>query len=340
MTESAWITFLATFGGVLASFLLWFSGSAFIKWRENRKILKMLLPEIVLEIRFNIEILSMRLKKGLVPEGEIPSSIPRLKCSTAQHTCLSGDVRVIPSLRKRRLVELILLAYEGHNRFIENSEALIMTALLMPNGLQLAKNRVQQLTDQENDILTILCDFLVKLEREDLPEDDGGEEMSEINDTSKMSYEEKLLKQGEENNRLIAQMMKKQKHVSLISTFAIVLAIWSLGFAIKAIDTTSTGTRSMDALFLMGLLVLIAFLCYDNGESKKTEKYFSRVRQSVNQFLHQPKRIVFTISGMGALAGTALLVFSDFSTAYSMLVGFVGIFGVAISGLMSSRNQD
>ena len=57
-SECVFITFGATFAGVLASFVLWYGGSYLIKWIEDKKVLKDIMPEILRELRLDVYILS------------------------------------------------------------------------------------------------------------------------------------------------------------------------------------------------------------------------------------------------------------------------------------------
>jgi hypothetical protein len=102
-----------------------------------------------------------------------------------------------------------------------------------------------------------------------------GEEvaMPNISDESNQ-IDNKILLKIAESSKTLVQMAKSQRRDSLISIGAVVLAIWSLAFAIRSFDPTEAGDRGAGGLFLIGLLVgLIALAHLDKNFTKRHDNH-------------------------------------------------------------------
>lgn len=169
-------TFGATFFGVIASFLLWFGGQWWIKRRRDKKALKYLLQEIQDEIQLNITILTLLVQTipKKLDEGDIPYHLPnRMRLAVYYSIVSSGEIRLIPSMRKQRLIRYSAIVCENFNTFINNTEMLLAIFLLKPDGLGLAKHRLERLVEQAEERAKGLTEYLKLLKQVDLPEEEA-----------------------------------------------------------------------------------------------------------------------------------------------------------------------
>jgi len=188
--EYAAITFGATFAGVIFSFILWFGGSFFIKWRENRKVLKAMMREIFEEIQLNTGVLSLTVGSIQKALGgiDIPLFFPKLKHSASSYAVSSGEVRIIKNIRKRRIVGYLSLLCESHNHFAENTERILALLLLRKDSIDLVRIRLDGFLKETNEKKLAIEDFQKKLTQKNLPED--GED-TKTNNTNNSSVDDK-----------------------------------------------------------------------------------------------------------------------------------------------------
>ncbi len=172
--ESAFITFGATFAGVILSFLFWFGGSYLIRWLEHRKALKSMMREIHEEMQFNIAELDIStgyVKKAL-SGGDVPLVIPRLRHLATSYAVSSGEARLLRSIRKQRIVGYTATACEEYNHFVDNTERLLAILLLREDGLTWVKYRLEGFAEHINGCKSLLQDYLIKLQKKNLSEDE------------------------------------------------------------------------------------------------------------------------------------------------------------------------
>lgn len=175
-------TFGATFLGVIASFLLWFGGQWWIKRRSDKKALEYMMKEIQEEFQLNIALLHIFQKTtlGMLDNGNIPVYIPnRMRLAVYNYIVSSGEIRLIPSIRKQRLVRYSALICENFNKFVDNTEILLAIFLLKTDGLVWAKYRLERLTEQAEESARRLTEYLEKIKQEDLPEEETTDEESQ-----------------------------------------------------------------------------------------------------------------------------------------------------------------
>ncbi len=148
-------TFGATFLGVIASFLLWYGGTWWLKHQSDKKAKAHILAEIKEEITVNMELLNVSntsIQKMLL-QGNIPVALPaRLRISVYNYATNSGELRLL-SKEIRKNLSYVAYLTESTNKFIENTEVLLALWQLKPQdqALRLAHLRLQNLCDEMND---------------------------------------------------------------------------------------------------------------------------------------------------------------------------------------------
>ena len=164
--------FIATFAGVMLSFLLWFGTVKIWKYQQEKKAQKHLSKEIVEEIKENIGVLSIfagLIEKNL-QEGRITLLGEKLNISARQYSISSGELRLISSSEQRKLIRNSMYDCEGFNHFIENTELLlaVMNLKTQSQALPQAKYRLDQLKEHAQETATYLqgiVEELVALQR-------------------------------------------------------------------------------------------------------------------------------------------------------------------------------
>ena len=164
--------FVATFAGVMLSFLLWFGTVRIWKYQQEKKAQKDLGKEIVEEIKENIDLLG--LFAGLIETelqaGRIPVLGQKLNVSARQYSVSSGELRLISGSEQRKLVRNSMYVCEGFNHFVENTELLLAVMNLKAQWQALlgAKYRLNQLREHARETATYLqgiVEDLVGLQR-------------------------------------------------------------------------------------------------------------------------------------------------------------------------------
>lgn len=143
--------FLATFAGVILSFLLWFGGEKIIKYQHEKKAREHLSKEIIQEIKENIDVLN--LFAGLIDKnlkaGNLLLLGQKLNISARHYSISSGELRLIRSSEQKKLIRNSVYICEGFNHFVENTELLLAIGNLkdQPQALHLATYRLGQLKE-------------------------------------------------------------------------------------------------------------------------------------------------------------------------------------------------
>ncbi len=160
------VTFGATFFGVIASFLLWYVGQWWLKRRHDKMAVKHIVREIHEEIALNINILVLLAENvpKMTTGQTIPAYIPyRMNLSVHRYLTSSGELRLLDVSQQRWILSAGMIS-ESHNQFISNTELLIATVIGLPNGLVLARARLEGLVTQALDNAKSLKEILGKLE--------------------------------------------------------------------------------------------------------------------------------------------------------------------------------
>ena len=144
------VTFGATFFGVIASFLLWFSGQWWLKRRHDQRAIKHMAREIHEEIALNINILAgfAEITPQMIGGGNIPLFLPhRMNLSMYRYLTSSGELRLL-DVSKQRWILVAGMHSERFNKFVDNTELLLATFLGLPDGLKYAIQRLEMLVEQ------------------------------------------------------------------------------------------------------------------------------------------------------------------------------------------------
>jgi len=159
--------FLATFAGVILSFLLWFGGERIIGHQREEKAREHLSKEIIEEIKENIEILNLfaNLIEMNLKAGNIPILGQKLNISARHYSVSSGELRLINSSEQRKLIRNSIYICEDFNHFVENTELLLAIGNLkaQPQALSLATYRLYQLKEHARETAKYLQNIAEEL---------------------------------------------------------------------------------------------------------------------------------------------------------------------------------
>lgn len=160
------VTFGATFFGVIASFLLWFGGQWWLKRRHDQKAVKHMVREIHEELALNINILVgfTESTPKMIAGGNIPFFLPhRMNLSAYHYLTSSGELRLL-DVSKQRWILYAGTHCEHFNKFIDNTELLLTWMLGLPNGLKYARQRLEMLVEQAKETAKNLNKILETLD--------------------------------------------------------------------------------------------------------------------------------------------------------------------------------
>jgi len=160
-------TFGATFFGVITSFLLWYFGQWLIMRQRNQTAVKHMLRETNEEIDTNINILHLLVQDTpkMLAEGNIPVYMSsRMQLSVYTYLIASGELRLLNAHKRNTIASAGMIA-DSFNKFIENSELVLVAALGLPQpqSLVVAKHRLNGLTEQAKDTAKALNKILEDL---------------------------------------------------------------------------------------------------------------------------------------------------------------------------------
>jgi len=157
--------FLATFAGVILSFLLWFGGERIIKYQHEKKAREHLSKEIIEEIKENIGVLSLfaNLIEKNLKAGLIPILGQKLNISARHYSITSGELRLINNPEQRELIRNSVYVCENFNHFVENTELLLAMTNLKEHfqALHLATYRLSQLKEHARETAAYLQENIV-----------------------------------------------------------------------------------------------------------------------------------------------------------------------------------
>ena len=152
--------FVATFAGVILSFLLWFGGEKIIRHQREKKARDHLSKEIVEEIKENIDVLGLfaNLIEKELQAGEIPVLGQKINISARQYSVSSGELRLIRSFEQKKLIRNSMYVCEDFNHFVESTELLLAVGNLktQPQALSQAQYRLNQLKENARETVTYL----------------------------------------------------------------------------------------------------------------------------------------------------------------------------------------
>lgn len=162
-----WGQFLATFAGVILSFLLWFGSEKIFQYQREKKARAHLYKEIIEEINENIILLGMlagTIEKNL-NEGRIPLLGLKLNISARSSAISSGELRLINNHEQRQLIRNSTYNSQEFNHFVENTEFLLATVNLkaQAQAIHEARYRLNQLKEQAKETATYLRGTVTQL---------------------------------------------------------------------------------------------------------------------------------------------------------------------------------
>jgi hypothetical protein len=162
-------TFLPVLVGVLASFLLWFGGQWLVGYLRDKKAKASMLREFEEETVTNIGILDSLVKA--IPKSfdrqEIPVYIPhRMRLEVYRNIVQSGEIRLVNDISKQRLILYVADLCSRFNDFVDNTELLLAALLGKPNAVEIARRRLNGLTEQAVEDKEVLSQWLKELQRE------------------------------------------------------------------------------------------------------------------------------------------------------------------------------
>lgn len=159
--------FLATFAGVILSFLLWFGGERIIRHQREKKARTHLHEEIDDELKENIallrsfaDLLEQELKRGrIAPLGV------KLNVSAMSAAVSSGELRLINDREQRRLIRISADMCKEFNHTIENTELFLAILNLKTQSFALpqARHRLTQLKEHARRTFTYLQGVVKRL---------------------------------------------------------------------------------------------------------------------------------------------------------------------------------
>ena len=161
--------FLPVFVGVILSFLSWFGGQWFIRYRRDKKARAAMLQEIKEEILINIHLYDhiVRTIPGLLAQGNIPLYMPyRMRLEVYQYIVESGEIRLINDRHKQGLIRTAGSMCSTFNDFIDNTEVVLVTLIGKQNAVKLAQIRLNGLMEQAEDEKKLLLQWLKELQGE------------------------------------------------------------------------------------------------------------------------------------------------------------------------------
>jgi acyl-CoA synthetase (AMP-forming)/AMP-acid ligase II len=159
--------FLATFAGVILSFLLWFGGERIIRHQREKKARAHLREEIVDELKGNITILNSftDLLERELKKGKISLVGLKLNASAMSAAISSGELRLISDSEQRRLIRISADMCREFNHVIENAELFlaILNVKSQSEALPQAKQRLNALKELAGKSADFLQDIVDKL---------------------------------------------------------------------------------------------------------------------------------------------------------------------------------
>lgn len=160
-----WGQFLATFAGVILSFLLWFGGEKIFQYQREKKARAHLYKEIVQEIKENIILLGMfadMIEKSL-KSGRIALLGLKLNVSARSSAISSGELRLISDSEQRQLIRNSTYESQEFNHFVENTELILAIVNLKAQAQALtdAHHRLNQLKEQAKETATYLQENII-----------------------------------------------------------------------------------------------------------------------------------------------------------------------------------
>jgi hypothetical protein len=166
-------TFLATFLGVILSFLLWLAGESILQSQKDKKALEKLVQEISDEIRMNIIILDAFICsiESSLSKQRVPLLGARL--SSVAYECIvsSGELRLITDSNLQTLIRYTAYLTEGFNHFSDNTELNLALFNLKEKSVALnsATERLKNLEDDAKDTKANLQKTLNEMQGIKLP---------------------------------------------------------------------------------------------------------------------------------------------------------------------------
>lgn len=316
-----WVTFLATFFGVIASFLLWFGGQWWIKRGHNKRAIRHMMPEIQEEIQLNIAVLT-ELMQGVPKSLEkrmISHYLPyRMQLGVYQYLVLSGEIRLL-DFRKQRLIRYAAMICENFNKFIDNTEMLLAIFVLKSDGLVWARYRLEHLVESAKQGRDYLQDTLNKLQLSELPKKDKEERMVEPKSSGSKGLETRLIKIEEGIENVMKQLENSHKttlyHFRFALGFAAIAIATGVGLVSRGSETGILDLSSFALLVFVGGLAIIiaAFLEY--------RRHF-RKNIAITGF-------IFMFVGAGLV-----VVMSFFNIALAPFVKLAGLFFLTVGLLL------
>ncbi|MBM3142378.1 MAG: hypothetical protein FJ005_04950 [Chloroflexi bacterium] len=184
--------FLATFAGVILSFLLWFGGERIIKYQHEKKAREHLSKEIIEEIEENIGVLSLfaNLIEKNLQAGNIPVLGQKLNISARHYSITSGELRLINNSDQRELIRNSVYICENFNDFVENTELLLAMINLKEHfqALSQATYRLNQLKEHARETATYLRNIVEELTNLQSARNPSTKEGVMVEKDHKMSY--------------------------------------------------------------------------------------------------------------------------------------------------------
>jgi len=314
--EYALVSFGAAFAGAAFSLLLWFGTNAYIRWMRNKKVRKALMQEILEELQFDIALL-VNLPRNLrqvLDSGNVPLKLSRLTYSASSYALASGEVRLIPNLRKRRLVRLTSAACERFNEFIDNTERLLAIFTLKDDGLTWSVYRIDRLIEQADATKSLLEDYLGKLQGEDLPDEYVEATMTTENSNDPERQERRLERIENGIDKILTQIKESQGDNTSLSLATAGIAFMAIALAILSLGSVNAGA----AVFFLSFIILSAAAWYRK----------ERVHQQIS-----------VLGAIITILGSALLMFTQFKPVIGATLATVGILLMTAATVIYTRKM-
>jgi hypothetical protein len=333
-TANTFLTFLATFLGVLASFLLWFWGEHIIQRSKDKKASKAVLQEVEKEIYFSIESLTTQEKQltEIIEKKLIPNVIIQLKCSASSYAISSGEIRTLNNREKEQAVREANALCEYFNDFAKSADIYVsIQSGSIQNQSYLnylpLKEKLSDFIRLIQNTRSMFQSYIEKLKKQDLPEDEENA-MTTISSKEPVIKETQLDRIEKGLSQIVEQLngTKRLANAQFITTIGIACISIAIAFWAASISDNSQGYAITAAIILYaGFVILSTANWYYIKDVRKIPGYF----------------------GVGlAVAGIILLIVSSYvqdSPHWLLLTGLslspIGLLVMSLASLPLRRNK-
>jgi hypothetical protein len=254
------VTFLATFSGVLASFLLWILGEHFIKRNKDKNASKAVLVEVENEITQNIEILTTQENKlkEIIGSKSSPNFLIQLKNTASSYALSSGEVRALHDRGKERIIRDANALCDYFNDFAKSMDT--FAAIQSLSRLrQPFEERLIDFVRITQDTKSLFKDYQDKLQQETLSNVDRHEILSSpVKEPGKKETQSDRIEKGIAIVTDQLNDIKKTGSAQFIASVGIACVSIAIAFWAASISDNTKGYANTATFILFGGLIILA----------------------------------------------------------------------------------